>query len=87
MLRVLESHRGFDAPPSPPFTVPSSSDAEDQISRTTRVLQGLISQTPIHRDELLRLADAPAWVALVSLSELEIAGLIHSDEGGYYSKG
>ncbi len=92
VLRVLESQLtfpGFDAPPATAYNPPAplASPASDgDINRTTRALLNLVSTTPVHRDELLRLARAPAVIGLASLSELEIAGLIEGSEGGFYTR-
>lgn len=88
VLRVLDSQLGFEAPPSPRFAPAGTPDpnAEAHIAKVSRQLLGLISQTPIHRDELLRLTGAPTWIALASLSELEIAGVVQGHEGGTYSR-
>jgi DNA processing protein len=40
----------------------------------------------MHRDDLLRMMAAPAWIGLAALSELEIAGVIVTSDGGYYSR-
>lgn len=88
VLRVLDTQMGFDSPAAPDYIYGGTADptAEAQIARVTRQLLGLISQTPVHRDELLRLTGAPSWIGLASLSELEIAGVIQGHEGGAYSR-
>ncbi len=88
VLRVLDSQMGFDEPPAPGYTTGGGPDphAEAHIAKVTRQLLGLISQTPVHRDELLRLTGAPPYIGLASLSELEIAGIVESHEGGFYSR-
>ncbi|MFT4091017.1 MAG: DNA-processing protein DprA [Asticcacaulis sp.] len=44
----------------------------------------LISLTPTSRDELLRLAQAPAHAGFAALGELEIAGVITQTHNGHY---
>lgn len=88
VLRVLELQMGFPAPaPDPVHLTPpvfaESGDNEDHIQRVTRALKGLVGTTPVSRDDLLRLSGAPAHIALSALTELEIAGVITSVEGGY----
>ncbi|MCP2679392.1 hypothetical protein NHF45_07600 [Maricaulaceae bacterium NA33B04] len=41
----------------------------------------LLSPSPVHRDELVRLTSAPARAVIAALVELELAGraLIHAD--------
>ncbi|WP_349320015.1 hypothetical protein [Asticcacaulis sp. MM231] len=59
---------------------------EDDIARAARAMHQLISETPMHRDDLLRRQAAPAWLGLAALSELEISGVITACDGGYYSR-
>ena len=89
VIRVLEGQMGFDAPPAPVIEIaPDNPPAnqEDDIANATRIMYRLISETPMHRDDLLRLMAAPAWIGLAALSELEIAGVILVSDGGYYSR-
>ncbi|MGA9657950.1 MAG: DNA-processing protein DprA [Asticcacaulis sp.] len=97
VLRVLEAQMGwatsgFDAPHAPHLITPAATppapakDNEDEIARTSHKLLALISNTPMHRDDLLRLSAASPWVGLASLSELEIAGLIANTDGGFYHR-
>lgn len=84
VMRVLESQMGFSAPQSvyQPFESPPAMP-EDDIERVAQRLLALVSDTPAHRDDLLRLCGAPSWIGLAALSELEIAGRIQQD-GGFY---
>ncbi|WP_244874631.1 DNA-processing protein DprA [Asticcacaulis benevestitus] len=92
VIRVLEGQMGFDAPPLPAVDIiPFAQDnrpanQEDDIARAARDMHQLISETPMHRDDLLRLMAAPAWLGLAALSELEISGVITASDGGYYSR-
>ncbi|MDI7774128.1 DNA-processing protein DprA [Asticcacaulis sp. EMRT-3] len=88
VLRVLEGQMGFSAPESPwrPYDKASGPAAEIDIERTSRRLLELISDTPSHRDDLLRLCGASVPVGLASLSELEISGRIQMTDGGFYTR-
>jgi DNA processing protein len=90
VIRVLEAQMGFNAPeapglsPTPDITVQPQN--EDDIARVSRKLLDLVSETPVHRDDLLRLCGAQTWIGLAALSELEIAGRLTASEGGFYSR-
>jgi DNA processing protein len=90
VIRVLEAQMGFNAPeapglsPIPDITVQPQN--EDDIARVSRKLLDLVSETPVHRDDLLRLCGAQTWIGLAALSELEIAGRLTASEGGFYSR-
>ena len=92
IIRVLEGQMGFDAPAAPAMEIAPiapgnrSANQEDDIASATRDMHRLISETPVHRDDLLRLMAAPAWIGLAALSELEIAGVVAVRDGGYYSR-
>lgn len=90
VIRVLDGQLGFSmpelsaksfAPPPAPATV--ALDAEDDITAACRRLRAAITATPVGRDDLVRLSGAPAHLALVALSELEIAGVIEVQDGLY----
>ncbi|OYW83326.1 MAG: DNA protecting protein DprA [Asticcacaulis sp. 32-58-5] len=57
---------------------------DDRIDDLRTQILNLISHTPSHRDEVLRLAGASMTLGFAALSELEIAGLIAPQPGGYY---
>ncbi|MCR6658263.1 MAG: DNA-processing protein DprA [Asticcacaulis sp.] len=91
VIRVLETQMGFNAPEA------SASDStlpeitfqpqnEDDIARVSRSLLDLVSETPVHRDDLLRLCGAQTWIGLAALSELEVAGRFTVSDGGFYSR-
>ncbi|ESQ84104.1 hypothetical protein AEAC466_10180 [Asticcacaulis sp. AC466] len=91
VIRMLEGQMGFEAPTPfaltlDPLRPAERAPAEDDIARVGRALSGLVNDTPIHRDDLLRLSGAPTWLALSALSELEIAGVVVADDGGYYRR-
>ena len=85
IIRVLDTHIGFEAPASL-FThdASASPNVEADIAGATKVLLQLTSPVPMGRDELVRLSGFPAFIALCALSELEIAGRIDSVPGGGY---
>jgi len=91
VIRVLDGLLGFSmpalsphsfAPPPAPRAI-TIGDAEDDIAAACRRLRAAITATPVSRDDLLRLSGAPAHLALVALSELEIAGVIEASDGLY----
>ena len=91
VIRVLEAQMGFNAPeaPEPTISLPeiaAQPQNEDDIARISRKLLDLASETPVHRDDLLRLCGAQTWIGLAALSELEIAGRLTTSEGGFYSR-
>ncbi len=91
VIRVLDGQLGFSMPeltpqnlaPPPAATATIAAQAEDDIAVVCRRLRAAITATPVSRDDLLRLSGAPANIALVALSELEIAGVIEASDGLY----
>ena len=79
VLRVLAGHRGFGEPESPRWTA-GCEDAETDAVR--RVVEGLLSPTPVAIDELARSAGAPIAVVLAALTELALAGRAELLPGG-----
>jgi DNA processing protein len=65
------------------MTLPQS---EDDIARASHKLLDLVGETPVHRDDLLRLCGAQTWIGLAALSELEVAGRIIAGESGFYNR-
>ena len=51
-----------------------------------RSLARLLSQTPIHLNELARQLDVPLAVAAAALTELEMEGRARSLSGGYAAR-
>ncbi|MGN6207414.1 DNA-processing protein DprA [Asticcacaulis sp.] len=91
IIRVLEAQMGFNAPEAsaPASALPEITfqpQNEDDIARVSRSLLDLVSETPVHRDDLLRLCGAQTWIGLAALSELEMAGRFSVSEGGFYSR-
>ncbi len=93
VIRVLDNQLGFSMPriddqalmPPVATTAPAQIYGEDDIAEVSRRLRAAITATPVSRDDLLRLSGAPAAVALVALSELEIAGVVET-QGGLYTR-
>ena len=89
VIRVLDAQMGFSMPQvndqalAPPIVAPTPVYAEDDIGEVSRRLRAAISATPVSRDDLVRLSGAPAAIALVALSELEIAGIVETQNGLY----
>lgn len=91
VIRVLEAQMGFNAPEAsePDTALPELTlqpQNEDDIARVSRTLLDLVSETPVHRDDLLRLCGAQTWIGLAALSELEVAGRFTVSDGGFYSR-
>jgi len=78
VLRVLESLRGFSAPPSPPYAASS----EDPTSELVERVYDLLSPTPVAVDELARAAAAPPSQVFAALVELSLAGRAELLSGG-----
>lgn len=85
VLRVLESPFGVRAPEADYQPFAAGPDLEAGIAHAAGVLTELIGETPAHRDDLLRLCGAAAFIGLAALSELEIAGRVRQD-GGFYTR-
>ena len=89
VIRVLDTQLGFSMPQvndqalAPPVAAPTPVYGEDDIGEVSRRLRAAISATPVSRDDLVRLSGAPAAIALVALSELEIAGIVETQNGLY----
>ena len=90
VIRVLEAQMVFNAPEatgsSPAPDIIAQPQNEDDIARVSRKLLDLVSETPVHRDDLLRLSGTQTWIGLAALSELEITGRIIAGESGFYSR-
>jgi DNA processing protein len=91
VIRVLDGQLGFSMPESgtkclaapEPAAAAVVADAEDDIAAACRRLRAAITATPVPRDDLVRLSGAAPHLALVALSELEIAGVIEVQNGLY----
>lgn len=94
VLEALEAQSGFDEPLhhyrlSQNWAADALAYTTDEALETTidslrDRLFHLISLTPTSRDELLRLAQAPAHAGFAALGELEIAGVIAHTGNGHY---
>ena len=83
VLRVLEGLRGFREPERSTFRAPSC-EPDDALRER---LAGLLSPTPVSRDELVRAADAPAPLVFAALTELALAGRAELLPGGMVARG
>ena len=91
VIRILDNHLGFSMPGvnnqslAPPVATAAVAPiyADDDIAAVSRRLRAAITATPVSRDDLLRLSGAPTAIALVALSELEIAGIVETHSGLY----
>jgi len=91
VIRVLDGQLGFSMPQLSPQSFPPTHpqaamtivDAEDDIAAACRRLRAAITAMPVSRDDLLRLSGTAPHLALVALSELEIAGVIEASDGLY----
>jgi DNA processing protein len=83
VLRALEGLGGFREPERTPFRGPSC-EPDDALRER---LAGLLSPTPVSRDELVRAAGAPAPLVLAALTELALAGRAELQPGGMVASG
>lgn len=83
VLRALEGLRGFREPEPAPF-LGQPAEADDGLRER---LAGLLSPTPVSRDELVRAAAAPAPSVFAALMELALAGRADLLPGGMVVKG
>jgi len=84
VLRALEG-AGLGERDPPGYGQAPASETEIEAIRE-RVAE-LLSPTPVSRDELVRLADAPAAVVLAALTELALAGRAEFLPGGMVAQG
>jgi len=54
--------------------LPEADVPDDEIDALREAILGLLSPTPVPRDELVRMTGAPAAVVYAALVELELAG-------------
>jgi DNA processing protein len=78
VLRALETLGGLGEPEPPAWPAPAASPDAALIER----LAGLLSPTPVSRDELVRAAAAPAPAVFAALVELSLAGRAELLPGG-----
>lgn len=84
VLRVLEES-ALHEPEPPDYRPQPVLDAEVEAIRQR--VADLLSPTPISRDELVRLARAPAGAVLAALTELALAGRAEFLPGGMVAQG
>ncbi len=78
---------GLREPPLPfaaTAMLPLDRADEDDIASVSSRLAGMLSPTPVHRDELARLTGAPVFAVLGALSDLEVSGRAEALDGGFY---
>lgn len=80
VLRVLDTHRGFDEP-GPPLA--PDEDPEPLNEATAQRLESLLSLTPTRLDDLARDAGASPAAVAAALVELALAGRAELLPGGY----
>jgi len=83
VLRALEGLRGFEAPEPPAFR---SAPAPEPDEKLRNRIAGLLSPTPVSRDELVRATGAPAPAVFAALVELALAGRAELLPGGMVSQ-
>lgn len=78
ILGVLDPILGFSEPSDipPAVKMPHQAVQEDDIGRLIPKILGLLSYVPTDRDTVLRYLNAPSYLALAAISELEISGVI-----------
>lgn len=79
VLRALEGLAGFREPEPAPFRPAPCVEPDDRLRET---IAGLLSPTPVSRDELVRAAAAPAPQVFAALTELALAGRAELLPGG-----
>lgn len=82
VLRALEAPGGFRDPVREPFAGGQPPEADDALRER---VAGLLSPTPISRDEIVRAAGAPSAAVLAALVELALAGRAELLPGGLVS--
>ncbi len=89
VLGLLETLPGLGEPPRRRYAEPALGDADlDRETDAVRDrIERLLSATPVPRDELVRLARAPAPVVFAALTELALAGRAELLAGGLVSRG
>lgn len=83
VLRALEGLTGFGEPERPAWRQPACAEPDDRLRER---LAGLLSPTPVSRDELVRASGAPAPLVLAALTELALAGRAELLPGGMVAK-
>jgi len=83
VMRALETLRGLREPDAEPFRHPAA--GADQALRNR--VAGLLSPTPVSRDELVRATGAPPSAVFAALVELSLAGRAELLAGGLVTQG
>jgi len=84
LLRTIKHHT-VKPPMTPTTTKPTPEASTLQPPLPTTNLLTLLSPTPVHIDELVRLSGIPTETLLIAFTELEISGEIMRHPGGKYS--
>ncbi|MFI4974694.1 MAG: DNA-processing protein DprA [Caulobacterales bacterium] len=79
VLRVIETLRGFEAPPPPAYEPPGVDGEGADLHDAVREL---LSPTPVSIDDIARLIDAPPGSVFAALVELSLAGEAELLPGG-----
>jgi DNA processing protein len=79
VLRALEGLRGFREPDRTRFTGGPTPEPDDALRRQ---VAGLLSPTPVSRDEIVRATGAPPPAVFAALVELSLAGRCELLPGG-----
>jgi len=83
VLRALEGLSDFREPEPASYRPAACAEPDDRLRER---LAGLLSPTPVSRDELVRAANAPAPLVLAALTELALAGRAELLPGGMVAK-
>ncbi|WP_309645720.1 DNA-processing protein DprA [Phenylobacterium sp.] len=86
VLRALEGFGGFRAPDRA-FEPAVAATPDADVAKVRERVAGLLSPTPVSRDELIRATGAPAAIVLAALMELALAGCAELGAGGMVSTG
>jgi DNA processing protein len=84
---VLRGLEGFAALREPDQVPLSGAPAADEVDAVRERVAALLSPTPVPRDELARMAQAPPPVVFAALVELELAGRAEMLPGGLVVRG
>ena len=81
VLRALEGFGGFRAPPTPWLAEPDS-QINAPMDDFRELVAGLLSPTPVSRDDIIRAAGGKTAQVLAVLAELELSGRAEFSPGG-----
>jgi len=81
VLRALEGFGGFQATATPWLAEPDTG-FDPPTDAFREHVAGLLSPTPVSRDDIIRAVGGPAAPVLAALAELELAGRAEFNPGG-----